>query len=110
MARGLGRRNRLDNETTQTGNTGQALREHLDFVSDRVFTPPAIGIYRGKFVKVQERGNTKGMSATWWITDELGQSKIVSLHDVTLMDVNYIAPTTSQMDQLLNGVQFDQQP
>jgi len=74
--------------------------DHLEFKSDRIFNPPLLGLYRGRTVKVQERGNTEGMSSTFWITDR-GRSKIVSLDEVTLLDGNFIAPTVEQLSKIL---------
>lgn len=83
---------------------------HLDFISDRVFDPPLTGIYNGQLVKVHERGNTTGMSATLWISDQRGINSIVSLGQVTMLDGNYIAPTAEQFDLLLDGLQLEPTP
>ena len=83
---------------------------HLDFISDRVFDPPLTGIYNGQLVKVHERGNTTGMSATLWISDQRGINSIVSLGQVTMLDGNYIAPTAEQFDQLLETLQLEETP
>jgi len=89
--------------TTTTGPA--AASSHLDFVGDRVFDPPLTGIYNGQLVKVHERGNTKGMSATLWISDSRGANSIVSLGQVIMLDANYIAPTNEQLDTLLDALQ-----
>ncbi len=94
---------RLQGGTT-TPTTGSS---HLDFIGDRVFDPPLTGIYNGQLVKVHERGNTKGMSATLWISDQRGINSIVSLGQVTMLDGNYIAPTAEQFDLLLDGLQLE---
>jgi hypothetical protein len=95
----------------QQGNPGTsatlAAASHLDFVGDRVFDPPLTGIYNGQLVKVHERGNTKGMSATLWISDSRGANQIVSLGQVIMLDANYIAPTNEQLDTLLDALQVE---
>jgi hypothetical protein len=102
-------RQRQEQRRLQGANTSApvAAASHLDFVSDRVFDPPLTGIYNGQIVKVHERGNTKGMSATLWISDSQGRNQIVSLGLVTMLDANYIAPTNEQLDTLLDALQVE---
>ena len=102
-------RQRQEARRAQGANTTGTLpaASHLDFVSDRVFDPPLTGIYNGQIVKVHERGNTKGMSATLWISDSQGRNQVVSLGQVIMLDANYIAPTNEQLDTLLDALQVE---
>ena len=102
-------RQRQAQRRLQGGNTTSQLAtaSHLDFISDRVFDPPLTAIYQGQVVKVHERGNTQGMSATLWISDSQGRNQIVSLSQVIMLDANYIAPTNEQLDTLLDALQVE---
>jgi len=89
---------------------GGSERQHLDFVADETYNPPLVGIYRqtGRFVKVRARGNTKGMSATWQITDEQGLPQIVSLQQIVMVDFSQIPPTVEQVEQILNNLKYQE--
>jgi hypothetical protein len=105
----LGRKRQQGGLEQSGGPTTGSTRQHLDFQSDQVFAPPLIGIYRGQVVAVHARGNTKGMSATFWITNQQSQNQIASLNEVQILAPSYMAPTTEQVDLLLQGVNFPDQ-
>jgi hypothetical protein len=85
--------------------------EHLEFVSDRVYDPPLLGIQRstGLPLAVIERGNTPGMSATWLVNLPTGIPQILTFADVRMTGstCGLIPPPASQLEAVFEDVKFE---
>jgi hypothetical protein len=85
--------------------------DHLEFVSDRVYDPPLLGIQRstGLPVSILERGNTPGMSATWLTNSPTGIPQILTLADVRMTGstCGLIPPQASQLEAVFEDVKFE---
>ena len=85
--------------------------DHLEFVSDRVYDPPLLGIQRstGLPVSILERGNTPGMSATWLTNLPTGIPQILTFADVRMTGstCGLIPPPVTQLEAVFEDVKFE---
>ena len=88
-----GERGRETERETEIGN----------FTVERAFDPPKTAIVRGRVVKVGAQGNAAGHSPAWLIYDQ-GQPEIVSLNELTMLDLDTIAPSNEQVMDLLRSL------
>jgi hypothetical protein len=102
-------------QSRQRSNTSRAsagMDEHLEFIGDRQYDPPLLGIQRstGLPLAVLERGNTAGKSATWLANTPTGIPMILSLAEVRLTGstCGLIPPPASQLEAVFEDVKFDE--
>jgi hypothetical protein len=100
-------------QNAKSAATSPTADPHLEFISDRQYNPPLLGIQRstGQPVSILERGNTAGMSATWLVASPTGIPMILSLTDVQLTGstTGLIPPLVSQLEAMFENVKFDEQ-
>jgi len=118
MASGLRQRQQQRQRQGQGQGQGQGrsagvpAAQHLDFVTDREYNPPLLGIQRstGLPVSVLERGNTQGMSATWLVAGPGGIPMILTFNDLQLTGstTGLIPPPVSQLEAIFDNVKFEE--
>jgi hypothetical protein len=82
---------------------GEQTQSRNSFTDQRIFEPPVLCIVRGRLCKAKALGNQEGHSPAYLIWDR-GESRIESLEDVTIVDLDALAPTNDQVMDLFRSL------